>query len=249
MTSEMILPVGTSPVHVLRLALSLPPERFQNIILLVTERTADYGRRIHEILCSEGHQAEVIGGESLEGVLKQRTEVSDFSIIMGPGRKRDSLLMWKSVVRGAEKIPHIWVHHNVITSKGNTKDWEYIKALPNDFLGVKKEKHRLPEIGVENACLAYGFDQSKLEADDELEWDSRKCKFVLTVSPPSGAHTIHTKKGVQDWENLVLNKAKGIRKAFGMHAVEVWHTPLPSKGWWLTAKQRLTDAGFRGANK
>ena len=249
MTSEMILPVGTSPVHVLRMALSLPPERFQNVILYVTERTEDYGRRIREILCSKGYQVEVIDSGSLGVSLKQKAGASGFSMIMGPGRKQDALHIWKSVVSDAEKIPQIWIHHNVITSKGKTKDGEYIKALPNDFLGVKKEKYCLSEIGSENACLVYDFDQSELEADDELQWDSRKCKFVLTVSPPSGAHTIQTKKGAQDWENQVLNKAKAIRESFGKHAVEIWHTPLPSKGWWLTTKQRLTDAGFRGANK
>ena len=249
MINEMILPVGTSPVHVLRLALSLPPERFHNVVLIVTDKTADYGSRIHEVLCSEGHQAEVIHSGSLGACLKQKAEASDFSMIMGPGRKQDALHIWKSVVSDAKKIPQIWVHHNVITGKGKTKDREYIKALPNDFLGTKKEAFSLPDITAEAACLVYDFDRSKLEDEDELQWDSRKCKFVLTVSPPSGAHTIHTKKGVQDWQKLVLNKAKRIREAFGVHAVEIWHTPLPSKGWWLTAKERLADAGFRGANK
>lgn len=249
MTNEMILPVGQSPVHVLRMALSLPPERFHNAVLVVTDETADYGSRIHEVLCSEKHQAEVIHSGSLGACLKQKVEVSDFSIIIGPGRKQDALHLWKSVVRYAKRIPHIWVHHDVITSKGKTKDREYLKALPNNYLGTKKEAFSLPEIAAETACFIYDYDQSKLEADDELQWDRRKCKFVLTVSPPSGAHTIHTKKGVQDWENLVLNKAMRIRKRFGVHAMEIWHTPLPSKGWWLTTKQRLTDAGFRGANK
>jgi len=249
MSNEMILPVGTSPVHVLRMALSLPSERFHNVILLVTEKTAEYGIRIHEVLCSERHQSEVIHSDSLGACLKQKDGVSDFSIIMGPGRKQDALHIWKSVVSGAKKIPQIWIHHNVITKKGKTRDREYIKALPNDFLGTKKELFLLPDVTAEAACLIYDFDQSELESDDELQWDSRKCKFVLTFSPPSGSQTIQHKKGVQDWQKLVLNKAQRIRKVFGMHAVEVWHTPLPSKGWWLTARERLADAGFRGANK
>ena len=247
MTNEMILPVGTTPVHPLRLALSLPPERFQNVILLVTDLTADYGCRIEEVLCSKGYQVEVVHSDSLADSLKDKAGASDFSIIMGPARKQEAMHIWKSVVRDAKRIPYIWVHHKVTTSKGKTIDAEYIKALPNEYLGVEKEVFPLPEIGAELACQIYDYDSSKLQADDELQWDSRKCMFVLTVGPPSGAHTIQTKKGVQDWEKLVLNKAEAIRKSFGKHAVEAWHTPLPSKGWWLTARQRLADAGFRGA--
>lgn len=249
MSNEMILPVGTSPVHVLRMALSLPSKRFDNVILLVTDKTSEYGSRIHKVLLSENYQSEVIHCDSLEAFLKQKVGTSNFSIIMGPGRKQDALHLWKSVISGAKKIPQIWVHHNVITKKGNSRDGEYLKLLANDLHGTNSEAFKLPEISAETACIIYDFDRSILESEEELQWDIRKCKFVFTVSPPSGSQTIQTKNEYRNWEKIVLNKAKMVRETFGIHAVEMWHTPLPSKGWWLTGRERLADAGFRGANK
>jgi hypothetical protein len=261
----LIVAVGTSPVHVLRMILSLPPGRFDNIILRTTEITSEYGHRILDIVNSEGHEAEVVGSMELGGCLGALGDDWEFDLILGPGRKQDVMAILGSVIGATGEIPRFWVSFGERTKRGNAKQGEYTRLLRRST-NDPDESHALPNIDIDTACRLYDIDTTYFDKS-WLEWNPSTCQVLLKAEDPDRPtellEAIEAQKNkrnsraraadkeiAREWESRWLGEASETRGRFGLHAVIASHPQLPSApGHWLSTKDRMKHHNFRGGSK
>ena len=257
----LIIPVGTSPVHVLRVVLSLPKDRFEKIILRTTDATSEYGHRILEFVSAEGYEANVVESANLESYLESLGRDWEFNLALGPGRKQDAMAILGATIGAIGVIPEFWIDFREKTEKGNAKQGEYFRKLKN-FTDVVDDAYLIPEISMEVACTIYDVDPQIFD-ESWLEWDSKSCKVLLKAGNPDRPSKILEsmdegeksavrvdKKIARQWESVWLGEASRVRGIFGLHAVIASHSPLPKKpGHWMSTGARMKHHNFRGGHK
>jgi len=257
----LIIPVGTSPVHVLRVVLSLPKDRYEKIILRVTSTTSEYGRRILEFVSTEGYEANVVESVDLESYLGSFGRDWEFDLALGPGRKEDAMSILRATIGAIGVMPKFWIDFREKTGKGNAKQGEYFRKLRNST-DVVDEVYLIPEISMEVACTIYDVDP-KIFDESWLEWDSKSCKVILKAEDPDRpskildsidegkkSARIADKKIARDWESVWLERAGRVREMFGLHAVIASHSPLPKKPrHWMSTGARMKHHNFKGGHK
>ena len=261
----LIIPVGTSPVHVLRMILGLPKDRFDKIILRTTAATSEYGHRILEIVSSGGYEGNAVESTDLETYLESLGDDWELDLALGPGRKQDAMSIIRAIISATGGMPRFWIDFRERTNKGNAKQGEYIMNLRNSSDG-EDEGYLLPGINMEMACNIYNVDPEIFDKP-WLEWDSRSCKVLLSAEDPDRPtellEAIETQKSqrnskarktdkeiAREWESRWLGEASETREKFGLHAVIASHSRLPSvPGHWLSTKDRMKHHNFRGGSK
>jgi len=257
----LIIPVGTSPVHVLRVVLSLPKDRFEKIILRTTDATSEYGHRILEFVSAEGYEANVVEHADLKSHLESLGGDWEFNLALGPGRKQDAMSILRATIGAIGMMPEFWIDFREKTGKGNAKQGEYVRKLRNST-GVVDDAYLIPEISMEVACTIYDEDPQIFD-ESWLEWDSKSCKVLLKAGDPDRPSELLEaidegeksavrvdKKIARQWESEWLGRASRVRGIFGMHAVIASHSPLPKKpGHWMSTGARMKHHNFRGGHK
>ena len=258
---SLIIPVGTSPVHVLRMILGLPEDRFDNIILRITEITAEYGHKILEFVSSEGYEVNVVASTNLESYLGSLGDDWEFDLAIAPGRKQDSMSILRAVIGSTGVMPGIWIDFGKRTGRGNTKGGEYIRSLRNSTDG-EDDVYLLDEIPMEVACNIYNVNQEIFD-ESWLEWDPKSCKVLLKAGDPDRPTKLleaidggeksardADKKIARQWESEWLGEVSRVREIFGLHAVIASHSPLPTKPrHWMATGARMKHHNFRGGHK
>ena len=268
---SLIIPVGTSPAHVLRMVLSSPKDRFDKIILRTTDATSEYGQRILKIVSSEGYEANVVKSTDLESYLEFLGGDWEFDLALGPGRKKDHLSIIRAAISATGCVPRICVRFvkksGGVTRRKKNLSEESFRILRKSA-DLTEESYPLPKICMAMACKIYNVDSDYFDKP-WLEWDPGTCKVLLNAEAPQRKdETIealkdnrnHQKAKREDkvvarrWETQWRRRLDEQIENFGMHAVVANLPPDfpkadPSAGTpyhWDTTKTRMNMHHFKG---
>ena len=244
--SAVLLPIGTSPIHCLRLARCYSKNGASLIILAVTQKTADFGKIIQEMESLSETEYIVSEYERTQSIIESRSDDIEWNLVFGPGTRDMQVSMWHDVISVTGKPPKHWVAHTRKSGggKGNNISPEMLINLSN-----KAESYELGQVSEEDALKLIQISIETYNQIKGLSWIKNQSKFRLHISVPANASKLDKNKA-RKWEEDVYHRVKKAWKTFGRHAVKVTRDPFPSSpAWWSNIGERLRDFGIGGGSK
>ena len=244
--SAVLLPIGRSPIHCLRLARCFSKNGVSLIILAVTEETAEFGKIIQEMESLSETEYIVSEYERARTVIESRSDDTEWNLVFGPGTRDMQVSMWHDVISVTGKPPKHWVDHRKRSSRGMGKNIS-VEQLVN--LSSKTESYELGLVPENEALRFSRMPLSRYNEIIELTWVEHRTLFKLHISLPSNANEM-TGKEARKWEESVYKLVNEVWNFFGRHAVHITRDQLPSSpAWWMNIGKRLRDFGIGGGSK
>lgn len=246
MLNAVLLPIGRSPIHCLRIARCFSKNGTSLIILAVTKETKEFGKTIQEI--ESGSESEYLVSEYTNAcsVIKSRTEVREWNLVFGPGTRDMQVGMWHDVISVTGNPPKHWVDHRRKSSggQGGNISSELLINLSN-----RSESYELDQASEEDALKLTPISIERYSQIKGLAWLKNQSKFHLHISLPANASEMKRKEA-RKWEENVYHRVKKAWNTFGRHALKITRDPLPSlPAWWSNIGERLRDFGIGGGSK
>ena len=244
--SAVLLPIGRSPIHCLRLARCFSKNGVSLIILAVTEETAEFGKIIQEMESLSETEYIVSEYERARTVIESRSDDTEWNLVFGPGTRDMQVSMWHDVISVTGKPPKHWVAHTRKSGggKGNNISPEMLINLSN-----KAESYELGQVSEEDALKITPISIETYNQIKGLSWIRNQSKYHLHISLPANAGEMKRKEA-REWEEDVYHRVKKAWNTFGRHALKITRDPLPSlPAWWSNIGERLRDFGIGGGSK
>lgn len=242
----VLLPIGRSPIHCLRLARCFSKNGASLIVLAVTNETTKYGKIIQEIESSSGTEYIVSEYTRVQSIIESNSHTFEWNLIFGPGTRDMQISMWHDVISVTGKPPKHWVDHRKRSSAGMGKN---ISAELLVNLSSKTESYELGLVSENDALKFSPIPLSRYNEIIELTWVKHRTLFHLHISLPSNANEM-VRKEARKWEESVYKLVNEVWDFFGKHAVYITRDPLPSSpAWWMNIGKRFRDFGVGGGSK
>ena len=242
----IIVPVGMSPVHSLRLVKSLAEGGFDLMVLAVSEQTQKTGSSVLELIDDLGAETKMIHYSDSKNLVLDNPEIKEWNLLIGPGTRSMPVTLWSDLIASVGEAPTIWVDYRRKTRKGKGKpiDGEKIFNLDN-----KNECYKIPEIEEVDARTILGINLEDFRELGELTWNAAYSMFQYHIKVPNNAAGMNAIKA-RKWEEKVVKKVKILRKKIGRHALKTTRSRVPSKPrHWIRVAERLEDFGITGGVK
>ncbi len=242
----IIIPVGMSPVHSLRLMKSLSDGGFDLMVLAVSEQTEKTGELVLELIGDLKAKSEMIHYSDAKNLVLGCPEIKKWNLFIGPGTRSMPVTLWGDLVNSLGESPTIWVDYRRKTKKGKGKpiEGERIVNLDN-----KDEFYKIQNIDEIDACAIYGINLEDFGDLGELTWNTTSSIFTYHVRVPKDAVGYSATKA-RKWEERVVKKVKILRDKIGRHALRITRSRVPSKPrYWIRVSERLEDFGIKGGVK
>lgn len=244
--SAVLLPIGMSPIHCLRLARCFSKNGASLIILAVTKETTEFGEIIQEIESASETEYIVYEYTSVQSVIRSRPDEIEWNLVFGPGTRDMQVSMWHDVISVTGIPPKHWVDHRrkAGSGKGNNISRELLINLSN-----RTESYELGQVSEEDALKLSPISIETYSQIKGLSWLVHQSKFHFHISLPANASEMKRKEA-REWEEDVYHRVNKAWNTFGRHAVKITRDPLPSlPAWWSNIGERLRDFGIGGGSK
>jgi len=242
----VLLPIGRSPIHCLRLARCYSKNGFSLIVLAVTKETTEFGKIIQEIESTSETEYIVCEFERAQSVVESSSVTFEWNLLFGPGTRDMQVSMWHDVISVTGKPPKHWVEHTRKAGggKGNNISREMLINLSN-----RTESYELGQVSEEDALKLTPISIERYSQIKGLSWIRNQSKYHLHISLPANAGEMKRKEA-REWEEDVYHRVKKAWNTFGRHALKITRDPLPSSpAWWSNIGERLRDFGIGGGSK
>lgn len=244
--SAVLLPIGRSPIHCLRLARCFSKNRVSLIILAVTKDTIGPGEIIRDMETGSGTEYVVCEYSDVKSEIRAKPGIVDWSVVFGPGTRDMQVSLWHDVISVTEKPPKHWVAHTRKAGggRGNNISPEMLINLSN-----KAESYELGQVSEDDAMKLTSISIETYSQIEGLSWINHQSKFSFHISLPENASELE-KDQARKWEEMVYHRVNEAWKIFGKHALKITRDPLPSSPkWWSNVGERFRDFGIGGGNK
>lgn len=244
-SKAVIIPVGMSPVHCLRLARKFIDLDFSLIVLIVTEETADFAASITAIQSGSKEKFVSVFVEDLSVQIESSKEVDQWSVVFGPGTREMQIGAWYDVILATGSAPKNWIDHRRKSQAGlKNISPEMLVSLSDGF-----KEHELSQVSKEDALAVNSIPKNTYDEIVGIRWIDNQSKFNLHISLPDGYEEIKRKK-IRAWEEDVYSRVVSAREIFGKHALIVTRDTFPSQpAWWSNVEKRMREYGIRGGSK
>jgi len=242
----IVVPVGMSPVHCLRILESLADRDFGMIILAVSDQTRTTGQAILDVFGDGDTETRLTRYDNIAKLVKRNLGIEQWNLLIGPGMRSMSITLWSEILNTTGNHPRIWADHRRMTKKGKGKPiaGEYIVNMAD-----RTERYKIVPIDEEYACAISGIGIEDLRKTEGLSWNPAYSKFEYRIKVPFDARGLSS-SAARAWEERVVSKVKDLRGQLGRHALEISREPVPSKPkFWLRIGERLDDLGIIGGSK
>lgn len=242
----IVIPVGMSPVHSLRLVKSLAAGDFDLVVLAVSNETQETGSSVMQVIGDSITETKLISFSNVKELVSKNPEIKKWNLFIGPGTRSMAITLWSDLVASIGEAPTIWIDYRRMTRKGKGKpiDGEKIINLDN-----KSESYNIQEIEEVDACGVYGINLEDFGNLGELTWDATYSMFHYHVEVPKDATVMSVTKS-RKWEHQVVKKVKTLRDKIGRHALKITRSRVPSKPrHWIRVAERLEDYEISGGVK
>ena len=244
-SKAVIIPVGMSPVHCLRLSRKFIDLEFSLIVFVVTKETAGFAASITSIQSGSKEKFVSVFAEDISDQIESRKEVDQWSVVFGPGTREMQISAWHDVILATGSAPKNWIDHRRKSQAGlKNISPEMLVNLSDGF-----KEHELSQVTKEDALAVNSISTSAYDKIVGVRWVGNQSKFNLHISLPDGYEEIKRKK-IRAWEEDVYSRVVSAREIFGKHALIVTRDTFPSQpAWWSNVEKRMRDYGIRGGSK
>ena len=241
----VIIPVGMSPVHCLRLARKFIELDFSLIVLVVTKETSDFADSIISIQSSFEGKFVSVYVQDISDQIESRKDIHQWSVVFGPGTREMQIGAWHDVILATGKSPRNWIDHRRKSQAGlKNISPEMLVNLSDGF-----KEHELSQVSIEDALAVNSIPTNTYDEIVGIRWIDNQSKFNLHISLPDGYEEIKRKK-IRAWEEDVYSRVVSAREIFGKHALIVTRDTFPSQpAWWSNVEKRMREYGIRGGSK
>lgn len=242
----IVVPVGMSPVHSLRLVKSLAKCDFDLMVLAVSNETQETGSSVLQVVGDSITETKCISFSRVKGLVSKNPEIKKWNLFIGPGTRSMAITLWSDLVKSVGEAPTIWVDHRRKTKMGKGKpiDGENIINLDN-----RRESYKIKQIEEVDACAVYGINLEDFGDIGELAWNASYSMFHYNIEVPKDAAGMSVMKA-RKWEEKVVKKVKILREIIGRHALKISRSRVPSRPrHWIRVGERLEDFGITGGVK
>ena len=241
----VIIPVGMSPVHCLRLARKFIDLDFSLIVLVVTKETSDFADSIISIQSGFEGKFVSVYVQDISDQIESRKDIHQWSVVFGPGTREMQISVWHDVILATGNSPKNWIDHRRKSQAGlKNISPEMLVNLSDGFKG-----HELSQVTKEDALAVNSISTDTYDEIVGIRWIDNQSKFSLHISLPDGYEEIKRKK-IRAWEESVYSRVVSAREIFGKHALIVTRDTFPSQpAWWSNVEKRMREYGIRGGSK
>lgn len=241
----VIIPVGMSPVHCLRLARKFIDLDFSLIVFVVTKETSDFADSIISIQSCSKEKFVSVFVEEISDKIESNKEIDQWSVVFGPGTREMQIGAWHGVILATGSAPKNWIDHRRKSQAGlKNISPEMLVNLSDGY-----EEHELSQVSKEDALAVNSISTSSYDEIVGIKWVGNQSKFNLHISLPDGYEEMKVKK-IRAWEEEVYSRVVAAREIFGKHALIVTRDPFPSQPvWWSNVEKRMREYGIRGGSK
>ena len=189
-SKAVIIPVGMSPVHCLRLARKFLDLDFSLIILVVTEETAGFAASITSIQSGSKEKFVSVFVEDISDKIESRKEIDQWSVVFGPGTREMQISAWHDVILATGSAPKNWIDHRRKSQAGlKNISPEMLVNLSDGF-----KEHELSQVTKEDALAVISISTSAYNKIVGVKWVGNQSKFNLHISLPDGYEEIKRRK-------------------------------------------------------
>ena len=244
-TEAVIIPVGMSPVHCLRLARKFIELDFSLIVLVVTKETSGFADSITLLQSDSKEKFVSVFVEEISDKIESNKEIDRWSVVFGPGTREMQIGAWHDVILTTGKSPRNWIDHRRKSQAGlKNISPEMLVSLSDGF-----REHELSQVSKEDALAVNSIPTNTYDEIVGIRWIDNQSKFNLHISLPDGYEEIKRKK-IRAWEEDVYSRVVSAREIFGKHALIVTRDTFPSQpAWWSNVEKRMREYGIRGGSK